>query len=449
VPTAPEPGANSGAGNGEAVQGELPLTPVAPVPAGGAPLTLQLSELCALAGEQNGWGPIERDQSNGEQASGDGGPLTLGSTLYGKGLGTHAPSAVGFALGGACSSFSARVGVDAEMKRAGSVRFQVRGDGQLLAETQVLTAADGERALEVELAGVQQLELLAVAGDDSGSDHADWANAQITCTSSLPACPVARATAPSYDGYELAWQDEFEVDGAPSPANWSFETGFVRNEEAQWYQADNASVSSGFLIIEGRRERLPNPNYRAGSSDWKTSRQFAEYTSASLHSRSKQSFRFGRLELRARFPAYTGLWPAWWMLGNDGEWPSNGEIDILEFYGGSLHANFVVGTNTRYEGNWDAVATPLTALGDADWDARFHLYRMDWDDQRIVLSVDGKELNALNVADLRNPDGRSPFVNPAYTLLNLAIGGMAGGNPANVPFPARYEVDFVRVYAAQ
>jgi beta-glucanase (GH16 family) len=257
---------------------------------------------------------------------------------------------------------------------------------------------------------------------------------------------VARPGAPQYGGHELVWQDEFDVEGAPDPANWSFETGFVRNEEAQWYQPQNASVRSGFLIIEGRRERVPNPNYRAGSGDWKTSRQFAEYTSASLHSRGKQSFRFGRLELRARFPAYTGLWPAWWMLGNDGEWPSNGEVDILEFYGGALHANFVVGTNTRWQGNWDAVATPLSALGDADWDVRFHLYRMDWDDQRIVLSVDGQELNTLALAELRNPDGRSPFLDPAYTLLNLAIGGMAGGDPSNVPFPVRYEVDFVRVY---
>lgn len=447
VPTAPLP-SDGERGNEGALPGALPLDPAAPrAPAApGEPVTLQLSELCALPGEQNGWGPIERDRSNGEQELNDGGPLVLGSTVYERGLGTHAPSAVSFALGGSCTRFSARVGVDAEMKSAGSVQFRVLGDGELLGETPLLTGADGERALEVDIAGVQQLELVVAAGDDNGSDHADWADARVTCASALPVCPPARAAVPEYDGYRLVWQDEFDVDGAPDPANWSFETGFVRNEEAQWYQPQNASVRAGFLIIEGRRERVPNPNYRAGSNDWKTSRQFAEHTSASLHTRGKQSFRFGRLELRARFPAYDGLWPAWWMLGNDGEWPSNGEIDILEYYGGALHANFVVGTTTRWEGNWDAVATPLSALGDADWDARFHLYRMDWDEQRIVLSVDGRELNSLNVSELRNPDGRSPFLNPAHMLLNLAIGGMAGGDPRGVPFPVRYEVDFVRVY---
>ncbi len=156
----------------------------------------------------------------------------------------------------------------------------------------------------------------------------------------------------------------------------------------------------------------------------------------------------GRLEIRARFPAYAGLWPAWWMLGNTGEWPSNGEIDILEFYQGALHANFVAGTTTRWVGNWDAVATPLSALGDADWDARFHVYRMDWNAERILLQVDGRELNSLDLAQLRNPDGQSPFVNPAYTLLNLAMGGV-GGDPAGVPSRVHYEVDYVRVFEAR
>jgi len=429
---------------------EAPLTPELPLNAappaqGSSSVTRFLSDACARS-EQNGWGPIERDLSNGEDSASDGGPLSLGGVLYAKGLGTHAPSAAVFALDGGCSRFSALAGVDNEMKRAGSVQFQVLGDGRLLAETGILSGADAPVLLEVDVTGVQELRLVVDGGDDTGSDHADWADAQLLCQSTGETCAApARGSAPTYDGYDLVWTDEFDVEGAPNPANWSFENGFVRNEEAQWYQADNASVRSGFLIIEGRRERLPNPNYRAGSGDWKTNREFAEYTSSSLHSRSKQSFRFGRLEMRARFPAYPGLWPAWWMLGNTGEWPSNGEVDILEFYQGALHANFVAGTNTRWEGNWDAVSTPLSALGDADWDARFHVYRMDWNEQQIVLAVDGRELNSLDLAQLRNPDGQSPFVNPAYTLLNLALGGV-GGDPSGVAFPVHYEVDYVRVF---
>ena len=438
-----EPGAASepAASGGEQQPGVLPLD----MPSGAASTSF-VSDLCAALGEANGWGPVERDLSNGEDAAGDGGPLAIGNVLYAKGLGIHAPSDVGLSLQGRCSRFAAAVGVDDEMKGAGSVAFEVWGDGVLLAQSHVLTGNDVAEALDVDVSGVDELRLVVAAGDGNGSDHADWADARLTCAGALQACPAVRLEVPQYDGYRLAWADEFDVEGAPSEQNWSFERGFVRNEEAQWYQPENAAVRSGFLIIEGRREQVANPGYRAGSGDWKTNRQFAEYTSASLHGRAKQSFRFGRLEMRGRFPAYAGLWPAWWTLGNAGEWPWNGEVDILEFYGGALHANFVVGTNTQWVGNWDAVATPLADLGDADWDARFHTYRMEWDDTTIVLDVDGRELNRMSLSALRNPDGQSPFDDPAYMLLNLAMGGQAAGDPSAVPFPVRYEVDYVRVY---
>ena len=441
--SAPDPG------NAEmSADPELPLSMAPPVTTASAQAIHFLSDWCATR-EQNEWGPIEHDLSNGEQAAADGGPMSLGDVVYTKGLGTHAPSDVAFDVGGRCTRFSAWVGVDDEMKGAGSVSFQVWGDGQLLAETGVLTGVDAGQTLDIDVTGVQELRLVADAGAGSGSDHADWAEARVTCAGSFEVCAPARLEVPFYDGYELVWADEFDLEGPPNPEHWSFENGFVRNEEDQWYQPDNANVRAGFLIIEGRREQLANPNYRAGTADWKTNRQYAEYTSASIHSRGKQSFRFGRLEMRGRFPAHGGLWPAWWTLGNDGEWPSNGEVDILEFYAGGLHANFVVGTNTRWEGNWDAVATPLSALGPADWDAAFHVYRMDWDAEKISLYVDGRLLNDMNLSQLLNPDGQSPFLNPHYMLLNLAIGGQAAGDPSLVPFPVRYEVDYVRVFQAQ
>lgn len=427
---------------GEGNVGDLPLAP----PGEGTLRSLFVSDLCPAPGASNGWGPIERDLSNGEEGERDGGPLTLDDVIHRKGLGTHAPSDVAFSLGGRCSRFGAVVGIDDEMKSAGSASFQVWGDGVLLLETGALGGGDLAQALDVDVSGVSELRLVVDARGGNGSDHADWADATLLCSAALEACAAERPAVPEYPGYRLVWADEFDGEGAPDPSNWSFENGFVRNEEAQWYQPDNASTRSGFLVIEGRRERKPNPAYRAGSGDWKTNREQIEYTSSSLHSRGKRSFRFGRLEMRGRFPAYQGLWPAWWTLGNDGEWPWNGEVDILEFYDGALHANFVVGTDTRWVGNWDAVATPLGELGAADWDASFHVYRMEWDEQTIVLSVDGRELNRMDLADLRNPDGQSPFDDPAYMLLNLAMGGQAAGDPSNVPFPVRYEVDYVRVY---
>jgi len=92
-------------------------------------------------------------------------------------------------------------------------------------------------------------------------------------------------------GYTLVWSDEFDEDGKPNPAYWSFEKGFVRNHELQWYQDDNAYCKDGVLIIEGRREKKPNPLYVKGSNtDWRRSRPFIEYTSSSLKTAGKKEF---------------------------------------------------------------------------------------------------------------------------------------------------------------
>ena len=100
----------------------------------------------------------------------------------------------------------------------------------------------------------------------------------------------------------------------------------------KWYQSDNANCVNGVLVIEGRRERLPNKNYQDGSNNWKLNRRFAEYTSSSIKTQGLQEFLFGRLEIRARIDTSSGSWPAIWTLGIRGGWPLNGEVDIMEFY---------------------------------------------------------------------------------------------------------------------
>ena len=100
------------------------------------------------------------------------------------------------------------------------------------------------------------------------------------------------------DEYKLVWADEFDKDGPPDPCNWTYERGFVRNQELQWYQPDNARCENGLLIIEGRRERKPNPRYNPESNDWKVNREFAEYTSACVTTRRLHSWMYGRFEMR-------------------------------------------------------------------------------------------------------------------------------------------------------
>lgn len=264
-----------------------------------------------------------------------------------------------------------------------------------------------------------------------------------------------------YTGYRLVWNDEFNVDGRPSD-KWTYEQGFVRNNELQWYCPDNASVSDGLLVIEGRQQKVNNPDYNPQSTDWRYSRSEAQFTSSCLTTQKSFKFRYGRMEVRARIPVACGAWPAIWTLGNQGEWPQNGEIDIMEYYikngAPSILANACWGSDKRYTATWDESVTPFTHFKakDADWESKFHIWRMDWDEHFIRLYLDDEMLNEVDLSKTHNQgvdgDHDNPFSNARdgfghYILLNLAIGSN-GGEPDLAHFPLRYEVDYVRVYQA-
>ena len=263
--------------------------------------------------------------------------------------------------------------------------------------------------------------------------------------------PSSAATPPSYPGYTLVWADEFDGTGEPDAKRWTYERGFVRNRELQWYQPQNARRVDGVLVIEGRRERVPNTLYQAGAAEWQRNRELAEYTSASLTTRGLHSWRYGRFEMRGRIDTRDGLWPAFWTLGTEGDWPHNGEIDIMEYYRGILLANVAWGGAKRFQAIWADTRKPIASFTAPNWASEFHVWRMDWDERAIVLSVDGERLNEVLLSRTINGDGtkRNPFHQPQYMLLNLAIGGTQGGDPSKTAFPARLEVDYVRVYQAR
>ncbi|MFC1404100.1 MULTISPECIES: beta-galactosidase [Streptacidiphilus] len=131
----------------------------------------------------NGWGPVERNTSNGEQAAGDGKPITIGGQVYASGLGTNAVSDVGIYLGGHCTRFTATVGVDAEAGTAGTVTFSVLADGRTLVTTPVLKGGGATVSIDVDTTGAQLLDLVVGdGGDGNGNDHADWADAKVVCS---------------------------------------------------------------------------------------------------------------------------------------------------------------------------------------------------------------------------------------------------------------------------
>ena len=277
-----------------------------------------------------------------------------------------------------------------------------------------------------------------------------WILFRLNC---LVICSLLLAMTP---GYQLVFQDEFDKDGRVDGTKWTYELGFVRNREAQWYQRSNVFVENGHLIIEGRKEFVLNPNYDASVSgapkgsaarpeeDWKKARPSAEYTSGSIKTRGLHSWRFGRFEARAKINPIKGLWPAFWMVGDTKRWPSNGEIDIMEFYQQHLHANTCYGDGG---GKWDSFKKPIGDFFklDPDWANKFHVWRMDWDEKSIKIYVDDFLMNETDITNTKNSDGFNPFHQKHCVILNLAIGS-TGGDPKDVEFPTRYEVDYVRVY---
>lgn len=257
------------------------------------------------------------------------------------------------------------------------------------------------------------------------------------------------------DDYKLVWRDEFDTDGPPNPAYWVFEEGFVRNHELQWYQMPNAWCRNGVLTLTARKEERPNPNYNTKSSKWGDQRPNINYTSASITTKGKVEFLFGRVEVRARIPATQGSWPAIWLKGSKYPWPSCGEIDMMEYYRykgtPSLLSNVCWGGDNN-QSRWNTQAYPFTQFTakDPTWADKFHIWRMDWDKQYIRLYLDDKLLNETPLAKTINAPtsagaNDNPFETPMFILLNLAMGS-SGGTIDEATLPVNYDIDYVRVY---
>jgi alpha-galactosidase len=131
----------------------------------------------------NGWGPVERNMSNGETAAGDGKTITIEGRTYATGLGVHAPGEIEFYVGGRCSSLTTDVGVDDEKAASGTVTFEIWADDRKLADSGVMDTAMPAKTLTADLTGATLLRLVVTdAGDGTNSDHADWADPRLTCT---------------------------------------------------------------------------------------------------------------------------------------------------------------------------------------------------------------------------------------------------------------------------
>ncbi|MGV8827796.1 MAG: glycoside hydrolase family 16 protein [Breznakibacter sp.] len=278
---------------------------------------------------------------------------------------------------------------------------------------------------------------------------------QLGAAQSYPYQPDNSPAPVCVEGKKLVWHDEFDQNGKPDMANWCYEEGFVRNQELQWYQQDNANCANGKLTIAGSREKRPNPLFGSAQlPEWARGWENIEYTSSSINTNGKHAWKFGRFEIRAKIPTAMGAWPAIWTLGSNPQkpWPENGEIDIMEFYRKdgvpSLLANVAWGTGKQWQANWSTAYKSLSFFTDSDpdWINKYHVWCMEWNANSIKLFLDDVLMNEVSLEQTVDPDGYNPFYHEQYLLLNLALGGANGGDPSNTQFPLHYEVDYVRVY---
>jgi beta-glucanase (GH16 family) len=251
------------------------------------------------------------------------------------------------------------------------------------------------------------------------------------------------ATPPPTPSYQLVWADEFNgVDGsAPDATKWAIQTGGGGwgNNELESYTARpaNVQVSGGNLVITAIKEDYTGTDGIA-----------RHYTSARLQTKGLFSQQYGRFEARIQVPKGQGMWPAFWMLGNNidtARWPACGEIDIMENIGkepsmvhGTLHA-----PGYPPEGYTAAYTLP-NSQNFADG---FHVFAAEWEPQQIRLYVD-RNLYATDTQSASPAPNGWPFDSqPFFMLLNLAVGGAWPGNPdATTQFPQQMLVDYVRVY---
>ena len=261
------------------------------------------------------------------------------------------------------------------------------------------------------------------------------------------AAPGTSAPTPSAPpGWTLTWQDEFDgAAGAPvDSAKWTAEIGGGGwgNQEREYYTPGTANAAldgEGHLVVTARAAGAG-----ASLTCWYGP---CGYTSARIVTRGHFTQAYGRFEARIQIPRGQGMWPAFWLLGNDigtVGWPGCGEIDVMENIGkepgvvhGTLHG-------PGYSGSGGLTA-PDTLPGGAFADA-FHVFAVEWQPDTVRWYVDGQLYHQVTAADL--PAGAKwVFDHPFFVLLNLAVGGSWPGDPdASTSFPQRMLVDYVRVY---
>ncbi len=237
----------------------------------------------------------------------------------------------------------------------------------------------------------------------------------------------------SYPNMTLVWNDEF--DGNSLSADWTYDIGNGNwgwgNNELEYYKTDNATVENGLLTITAKQESFGGLNY----------------TSSRIKTQGLKSFKYGRIDVRAKMPFGQGIWPALWMLGDNistVSWPACGEIDIMEMVGGTATDKTVHGTAHWADPSGQRVQSGASnTLTNGRFNDEFHVFSIVWDSNSIKWYRDNIQYHVLNTT----PADLAEFDEKFFLIFNVAVGGNWPGNPdATTVFPQKMVVDYVRVF---
>jgi len=245
-------------------------------------------------------------------------------------------------------------------------------------------------------------------------------------------CKRRDATIPTQT-WQLIWQDEFN-DSSINSNNWSFDIGSLcggwGNNELEYYTSRtvNAYIENGNLVIQALEESYNGFNY----------------TSARMKSINKIFYKYGKIEARIKLPFGQGIWPAFWMMGQTGNWPGCGEIDIMEMIGGGIgRDNKCYGTVHWDDSGHQQIGGNISLTWPEIFANNYHVFGIEWDNEKIKWYLDGNQYFEVYITYANMSELHQEF----YILLNVAVGGNWPGSPdATTVFPQKMYVDWIRWY---
>ena len=314
-------------------------------------------------------------------------------------------------------------------------QIQVSGDGNNWSPIYSTTTGDGLKDV-INATGTGRYVRMYGTARASAYGYSLW-EFSIYGTGGAPQAPPAKPADPTFPATRLVFEDNFnEASGTkPSTSRWTYDPGVPQNGEIQYYtpNSENAQTDgAGNLVIEARRQDY----------------QGRQYTSGRMNTGNKFSTQYGRFEARIKVPKGNGLWPAFWMMGDDfltgRPWPYNGEIDIMEVLGRNTTETYTTLHAPAYNGGG---GYGLKSAAGVDLSLDFHVYAAEWDSKGIRFFLDGRQVFNAAKETVENTRGPWIFDHKFYLILNLAVGGdFPGPIDASTPFPSRMLVDYVRVY---